>query len=327
MKILFIFTGGTISTTLDGNVMKVDKDKPYALIKAYENKYGMDFSYDCYSPFLELSENNTCEHLDKLCSCVMKYANQDYDGIIVTHGTDTLQYSACALSYTLGLNSIPVCLVSASFPLSDANSNAIYNLHSAILFIKNKLGKGVFVPFKNTKDSFIKVHRAPRLLPSAPFSDEVMSVKDQEYGRFFSGPNNELFFTKNPKYLEKQDEIPPFAPCFLQSHVLFLHAHVGMSYPTLSQNIKYVLISSYHSGTVDTKSKEAREFYTLAKTQGIKVFISGVENGNVYESATEFYTLNLTPLPLSPISAYIKLLLISSQKDTDKLYKSLGGDL
>ena len=78
---------------------------------------------------------------------------------------------------------------------------------------------------------------------------------------------------------------------------------------------------------MDTKSKEAREFYLLAKKQGIKVFISGIDEGNVYESATEFSSLNLTTLPLSPISAYIKLLLASSQNEADKTLKALGGDL
>ena len=326
MKILFVFTGGTISTTLTDSVMKVDKNKPYALISAYKSKFGIDFEYDCISPYLELSENCKGVHLDKLCSCIKERLNEDYDGIIVTHGTDTLQYSAAALSYCVGSQSIPVCIVSASYPIEDEISNALDNLHGAVLLIKNKLGKGVLVPFRNTKDSKIKVHIGTRLLSSIAFSDEVLSANDGLYGVF----DSTFTFTKNKDLPTSSDAIAPFDPCFsLSSPVLFINAHVGMNYPVLSQNVRYVLISSYHSGTVDTKSESAKKFYATAKDMGIKVFISGVSKGNVYESTTVFSDFSITPLPdIAPISAYIKLWLISNVgENADKVFLPLGNDL
>lgn len=323
MKILFIFTGGTISTTLTNSVMSVDPDKPYKLLDSYNNKFGIDFEYDCVAPYLELSENNTGVQLEILCSCVKENLTKEYDGIIITHGTDTLQYSASALAYCVGNSCNPVCLVSASYPLEDEKTNALYNLHGAVCIIKNKLGHGVFVPFKNSK-AFVKVHRGTRLLPSNPFSDEVISVGGCEYGYF----DNSFNFVKNSLFFEKGDAIPPLSPTFHStSPVLFLHAHVGMIYPELSQKVKYVLISSYHSGTLDTKSEEAKSFYEKAKMLNIKVFVSGVMSENIYESATLFNTLSVTPLPLSPIAAYIKLWLIAtSNGDEKQLTESLGGD-
>ncbi len=329
MKILFVFTGGTISTTLKDNVMKVDESKPYALIKAYEDRFGINFEYDCISPYLELSENNTGKHLDELCTCVKNNTENGYDGIVVTHGTDTLQYSASALGYVLGNDCIPVCLVSASFPLDDRKSNALDNLHGAVMMIKNKLGKGVFVPFKSaqSEDEKIVVHRGTRLLPSLPFSDEVKSVKNQEYGYFIRNQKNDYYFIKNG-ITEQEDVALPFTPRFsYASTVMFLNAHPGMIYPELSQKVKYVLISSYHSGTIDTKSNEARVFYTKARERGIMVYVSGVNNGDIYESATEFSSLHIIPINLSPISAYIKIWLMSnSNAYEDSVLQPLGGD-
>lgn len=325
MKILFIFTGGTISTTLSSSVMSVDNAKPYKLIQEYKNHFGADFVYDCISPYLELSENNTGESLQKLCSSVVDNVGKDYDGIIVTHGTDTLQYSACALAYCVGNGSIPVCLVSSSYPLEHANTNALENLHGAVSIIKNKLGYGVFVPFRNSKDSFVKVHRATRLLPSVPFTDEVLSATDCEYGRFDASFN----FVKNANYRENEDGISPFTPLFTErSPVMLLHAHVGMNFPVLSQKVKYVLISSYHSGTVDTKSQTAKDFYTQAKNMGIRVFVSGVYGRDIYESAKAFSEFGITPLPLSPICAYVKLWLTASSNTNESvILQPLGGDL
>ena len=327
MKILFVFTGGTISTTLKDSVLKVDESKPYALIRAYEDRFGIDFEYDYISPYLELSENNTGKHLDELCACVKNNTQKDYDGIIVTHGTDTLQYSASALGYVLGNNCIPVCLVSAAFPLDDSKSNALDNLHGAVMMIKNKLGKGVFVPYKNACEDEIVIHRGTRLLPSLPFSSELKSVKNQEYGRFVRGKKSDYNFLKNG-ITEREDIALPFTPRFsLASSVLLLNAHPGMIYPELSQKVKYVLISSYHSGTIDTKSTEARAFYLRAWERGIKVYVSGVKNGDIYESATEFSNLNIITLNLSPISAYIKIwLMANSNTHQDSVLQPLGGD-
>ena len=310
MKILFVFTGGTIGSTLNGSVMSVDNNKSYKILDAYDKKFGIDFDYDCVCPYLELSENNTGDNLTLLCSCINENANKGYDGIIVTHGTDTLQYSANAISYTLNNPTLPVCVVSASYPIEHEKTNALTNLHSAVMIIKNNLGKGVLVPFKNTKDTETKVHRATHLLSAVSFSDELKSMEDMEYGSF--SPTFE--FRKNPSFCETEDK-EKFLPTFTTvSPVLFLHAHPAMQYPILTEKVQYVLISSYHSGTVDTKSANAKAFYNEAKEKGIPVYIAGVKKGDVYESATCFSALSLLPLfDLSPIAAYIKLWLSATQ--------------
>lgn len=325
MKILFVFTGGTIGSSLSSSVIRIDKNKSYKLIDAYEKKFGIDFDYDCICPYLSLSENNTGEHISLLCSCVKDNLDKGYDGIIVTHGTDTLQYSAIALSYTLNCN-IPVCVVSSSYPLENEKSNALINLHAGILTIKNKLGNGVFVPFKNTKDEKVKLHRATRLISSISFSDEVKSRDDSEYGYF----DKDFTFVKNKDFVSKEQAISPFNPYLTAvSQVVFLHAYPGMQYPLLSEKIKYVLISAYHSGTIDTQSENAKTFYKNAKENGIKVFVCGVKDGDKYESATVFSALSITPIfHLSPLACFVKLWLIASQnKSEDLLFLPLGQDL
>ena len=325
MKILFVFTGGTIGSTLSSSVISIDKNKSYKLIDAYEKKFGIDFDYDCISPYLTLSENNTGEHISLLCSCVKDNLDKGYNGIIVLHGTDTLQYSAIALSYTLNCN-IPVCVVSSSYPLENEKSNALINLHAGILTIKNKLGNGVFVPFKNTKDEKVKLHRATRLISSISFSDEVKSIDDSEYGYF----DKDFTFVKNKDFVSKEQVLSPFNPYLTAvSQVLFLHAYPGMQYPILTNDIKFVLISAYHSGTIDTQSENAKTFYENAKAKGIKVFVSGVKDGDKYESSTAFSALSITPIfHLSPLACFVKLWLIASQnKSEDLLFLPLGQDL
>ena len=328
MKILFIFTGGTIGSTRHENIISTDGNKPRKLIEEYDAKFGINFEYSVIEPYIELSENNTGEHIKKLSSCVTDNLDKDYDGIIITHGTDTLQFSAAALGYAISSHSIPICIVSANRPIEDEKSNALYNLWAAVTFIKNEYGHGVFVPYKNEKDDFIKVHRGTRLVASRAFSDEVASIFDSEFGFF----DNRFVFHKNTDYKEADDAMPPLDTsklCGFSHEILFLPAYVGMSYPTLDKEIKYILLSSYHSGTINTKSQAALEFFENAKKLGIKVYLTGVSDAPEYESATLFEDLAIIPLKnISPIAAYVKLWLVSSNRESEKhLQNSLSGDI
>ena len=56
MKILFVFTGGTIGSTLSfSGIIAPEAKKSYKIIKAYSDKYTLDFDYDLIEPYTELS--------------------------------------------------------------------------------------------------------------------------------------------------------------------------------------------------------------------------------------------------------------------------------
>ena len=166
MKLLFIFSGGTIGSTMQGGTISVDAEKPYLLCRQYEAQYPVDFTYDTLSPFSELSENFSGTHISTLLETVTAHLNDGYDGIIVTHGTDTLNYSAAALGYALGNRTLPVCLVSANYPIENPQSNALANLHAAICLIRSRTAHGVFVPYRNGDAPTVQIHRATRLSAS-----------------------------------------------------------------------------------------------------------------------------------------------------------------
>lgn len=71
---------------------------------------------------------------------------QKYDGIVVTHGTDTLAYTASMLSFMLKNLKKPVVLTGAMIPAGMSGSDAHRNLRDALLFASSDFG-GVFVAF------------------------------------------------------------------------------------------------------------------------------------------------------------------------------------
>ncbi len=329
MKILFVFTGGTIGSTEKDGVIATDSSKSYKIIDFYEKNYGIDFEYNVVEPYEELSENNTGDNIRKLCLCVSNYIEKGYDGIIVTHGTDTLQYSAAALGYALGLSKVPVCIVSANRPIEHEKSNALDNLRGAIRFIESGAGRGAFVIYRNDNSETVRVHRATRLVGVKAFSDDVSSIRGEVYGQF----DKDFKFIKNSNYKEENDAIEPLSVKgfnAVNSKALFVTPYVGMRYPALTKGVKYVIFNTYHSGTLDTKSPSANRFFESARERGIKVYAVGVSDGVGYESAEHFCELGITPLPnIAPIAAYMKLwFLTSTDIDVEKfLLKSLSGDI
>lgn len=60
------------------------------------------------------------------------YTDSGFDGVVITHGTDTMAYTASALSFMLRGIGIPVVLTGSQLPASDPLSDAPSNLNGAI---------------------------------------------------------------------------------------------------------------------------------------------------------------------------------------------------
>lgn len=321
-----MFTGGTIGSSAENGIIAPQRETTKLLIEMYEKEYGsMDF--DITEPYYALSENNTGKTLSRLAKAVCDAESSDYSGIIIAHGTDTLQYSAAALSFALGNCSKPVLLVSSNYVLTDKRANGLSNFAAAVDFIKHRHGTGVFVPYKNS-DKKVYVHRASRLLQHSELSDDVFSIKNQYYGSY-----NGTDFIKNPDFSEKADQMKPFGRFSLSdfsNEIEIFNAAVGRDYPILTDCTKAVLIKSYHSGTICTENEQFKAFAKNAAERHIPCYLCGAESGNIYESAAEFAKHGIISLPpASFISQYIKLwLCLQNGIDFDKVRnQSLGGDL
>ncbi len=328
MKILFVFTGGTIGSTVKGDYISTDEGKPYILLEEYDKKYGLSFEYDSAEPYTELSENNCGEMIGRLIDTVKERTeNGGYDGVIVTHGTDTIQYSAAALAYTLNAK-VPIMILSANRPVEDPLSNGLANMRAAVEFIANVRTPGVWVPYQNEPDGNIYVHFAARLLGSMAFSDKIFSVCDMYYGYFDSGYG----FCRNESAELVADEISPLGHGDLAAaaeRILFIEPYPGMTYPDID-GIDYIVHKSYHSGTINTKNYCPKDFFEKAAQNGTAIFLVGVYDGQAYESTGAFGRFSIIPIKhIAPIAAYVKLwLCVSEGKDPAGLLgRSLGSDI
>lgn len=324
MKILVIFTGGTIGSTLSGEFISPDADKPYRLIELYKKKTDSRILMDTIEPYTILSENADCVTYEKLYECVKENLNKDYDGIIITHGSDTLQYTAAMLNYVLGNDTIPIMLVASNYVLEDGRSNGLDNFTHAVDFIENHYGRGVFVPYVNAGEE-CAVHRGNRLMPHLPYSDLLYSIDNEPYGRY---DKDRFIYNDTIRIPDGDEDIYEFPKNVNEkSGILSLHVCPGMIFPEIPDGTKAILLTSYHSGTLCTASEDFKAFMEKAVKNKIPVFLTGAVSGPDYESCSVYDSLGIKVLPkISPVAAYIRLWLETHTEKPFGMEKPVAGD-
>lgn len=300
MNIAVVFTGGTIGSKAEDGV--ISPGQPNRKLLSVCPK---DVKADIYEPYTTLSEYLNGEHINKLVLQIKELLKKNYDGIIVTHGTDTMQYTAAALGFIFAGVDIPIMLVGAQYVLDDKRTNGYINFTDSVQFIKQGFGKGVFVCYRNDNGQR-KVHLGVRLIAAAPYSNNLESVKNLYFGEFKKDD-----FVKNPDFDAELKFLDDFKNAKLNKYckkILCLEARAGLFCDNIPSGIAAVLHSSFHCGTLNTHESAVFE---EAKSKSIPVFLTGSGN-TAYESASAFKKLGVTVLPeMSPLAAYVKLWLIT----------------
>lgn len=133
-KVLLIHTGGTIGMKKTANGYMPVAGFLKEALAAIPDMSRDDFpAWELYemSPLLD-SSNMTVAEWNSIAAVIYEKYN-DYSGFVVLHGTDTMAYTASALSFILsGLNK-PVVLTGSQIPLSELRSDGRDNLITSIL--------------------------------------------------------------------------------------------------------------------------------------------------------------------------------------------------
>lgn len=127
-NILMIGTGGTIASEIspDGLSPQLAPGQLVELVPAISGLCAVD----CVSLFNVDSTSMTPEHWVKITRCVRENYDK-YDGFVISHGTDTMAYTAAALSYMIRGSKKPVILTGAQKPISFDSTDSKVNLLDA----------------------------------------------------------------------------------------------------------------------------------------------------------------------------------------------------
>ena len=145
-SILIIYTGGTIGMIQDvtcGTYKPFDFEQILDKVPALQ-QFGYDLNTISFDPPVDSSDISP-EIWIKLAQ-LLKENYEKYDGFVVLHGTDTMAYSASALSFMLQNFNKPVVFTGAQLPIETLRTDGKENLITSIEIAAAKRNGKATVP-------------------------------------------------------------------------------------------------------------------------------------------------------------------------------------
>lgn len=288
-KILVVFTGGTIGSDTNGKKVSLSGASKRMLIEKYREKEGDGVAFDVLSPINILSENVQRSDLKKLYDCIKGAPLSSYDGIIVTHGTDTLCFTVNWLSLVLCDIPLPLVVVSALYPLTDPRTNGVKNFTGAVTFIEKEGLRGVYCAFANDNEN-CKIHLGSRLA----YPDEINGFYHSALGVHFAEISDGEVVYNSSRVLPSLKEveslrIPP-VPSALCDEIMLITMRALLNYAVYDFSKikpKAVIVELSHSGTLCTEGEELnfKRFAAYCGECGVPLILAPVmSRAGVYAS-------------------------------------------
>ena len=266
MKILVIHTGGTIASSYSPTSPTLKDNKAFSLADDFTD---IDFTQRLLMNVL--SENMELSKINEICRALYEAASKrDHDGIILTHGSDTLSYTAAFCEQMLGGTPVPIILTAADHPLEDPISNGRDNFKAAVEIIK--AGKpGVYVAWKNQKEPTFCCHGG-NICEADPYSDSFSCFMPEE------------------KYVpcDRFEFIP------LEKQVLLIRCYPSIDFRCYEmKSFSAAVIYLYHSATAPTEGEGSIcEFIKRCRKKSKNIYLASIKKGvKIYETAENFLSL------------------------------------
>ncbi len=163
-RLLLLSTGGTIASRIDYRTGAVTPTVSPSELHASVPELAGIANIDAEILFSEYSENLQPENWKSIAERLDQLAGSEYAGIILAHGTDTMQYTAAYLSFALQGYPLPIALVGSQRSSDRPSSDAALNLIGAARFLASRKARGIFVVMhKDESDAEVSCHLGTRV--------------------------------------------------------------------------------------------------------------------------------------------------------------------
>ena len=163
-RVLILGTGGTIASRVDYRTGAVHPAISAGELHALIPELSDIAEIEPEILFRVFSENIEPAHWSNLAARIRRAVAEGYSGVVITHGTDTLGYTAAALSFALQGVPVPVVLVGAQRSSDRPSSDATQNLIGGVSVAANAAFSGVYVAMHlDDSDDGIALHMGTRV--------------------------------------------------------------------------------------------------------------------------------------------------------------------
>lgn len=286
-KVLLIYTGGTIGMEKDyetGSLVPFDFSTIFNRIPEM-NLLECEVSVHPFEKPVDSSDMGP-EEWRMIASWIHK--NYDaFDGFLILHGTDTMSYTASALSFMLKNLGKPVILTGSQLPIGDLRTDAKENLLTSLYYAS--LYDGDQAVIKEVAVYFeYKLLRGNRSLKySAEFFDAYQSPNYPILGQSGVHLNVDRNVLWKPDGAFELDN-------YLNENVLFCRIFPGMNFESLLEikSSEAIVLQVFGSGTIFNNEKTKKVLQEL-RSRGIEIVvisqcISGEINFGKYSNSNIF---------------------------------------
>jgi L-asparaginase len=212
-RVAVFHTGGTISMTRDDNDGGLDLRGESPLLNSVIDQIELDEEQIFGVPSPKMSEHTMAALANAI---VKKFRSGQYDGVVVTHGTDTMEETAFFLDTTVPVD-IPVVVTGAMRSTNELGSDALFNYQSAlrVAISDGVKGVGCVVVFNeqiHAARHVTKIHATNPAGFQSPGAGPIGHI----------GPRG-VVFTRRPEIH------PRYSVGEIKSNVILVKAHAGIN--------------------------------------------------------------------------------------------------
>jgi glutamyl-tRNA(Gln) amidotransferase subunit D len=318
--VVIMSTGGTIASRVDYRTGAVRSALSASDLYGVVPELSDVAQVDTEIVFSLYSENITQKHWTELAETVAKRIEEGVDGIVIAHGTDTMAYTAAALSFALQNLPVPVILVGAQRSSDRPSSDAATNLIGAVKAAGEAPFAEVALAMHETvSDTAIAIHRGTKVrkchtsrrdtfksingFPIARVKDQQVTMQTNQY----QCRDAEKKLVLKPNFSDKVALIkfyPGLDPSVIDWYV--------------DKGVKGILLEGSGLGHV---SKYCFDSIKNAVGKGVVVALAsqciwGRVNMNVYDTGRDLLSFGVIPLDdMFPETGLVKLMWALGQTD------------
>lgn len=265
-KICIIYTGGTIgmkATEFGYAPVPGYMEKTLRSMQEFRALEMPDYDFIEYSPLLD-SSNITVENWNQIGRDVWEHYD-DYDGFVVMHGTDTMAYTASALSFMLQGLLKPVVLTGSQIPLCKVRSDARENLITSMIIAAEYDVPEVCIYFGG---KLIRGNRSKKVS-----SDMLIA---------FGSPNYEplaeagVSISVNKKRVRMEEADLNFCT-FKNNQIAILKIFPGIQFEIfeniMTENLKGIVIEAFGAGNIPQNDDSMLRVLKKAKLNGTHIIV------------------------------------------------------
>ena len=311
-NVVLLGTGGTIASRLDyrtGAVIPAfSPGELYGAVPELADICNLKTD-KLYGVF---SENITPEHWSGTAEAIKREVENGADGIVIGHGTDTMHYTAAALSFMIKSTPVPIVMVGSQRSSDRPSSDAALNLINATWTAAHSdIAEVLVCMFGPTSDEYALLHRGTRVRKMhSSYRSTFRTIGDTPIARVSGGEINLIkkdYRRRNPETALELDTV-------FDDRVSIVYY-----YPNMQPDIIDSLVDNGYKGIVIAGTglghvnKPLYPSLKRACDSGVHIFMTvetlwGYVQMYVYDTGRDIMELGVVPgANMLPEVAYVKL--------------------